>query len=109
MLRLAEDTQQNRQDIKAVEKRLLELSAATEQENLQLRRANELLAFEVQRLNDELQRQRERAEGERRMLKLELENYLLRQERGLPSAKPETTLKPEAVVSAQDEANMSNS
>jgi cell division protein FtsB len=78
MLRLTEDTQQNRQDIKAVEKRLFDFAAAAERENQELRRANEALVFEIRRLNDELQRQREREEAERKILKLELENHLLR-------------------------------
>ena len=59
-LRLAEDTRQNRQDIKALEKRLFDFAVAAEAENLHLKRANETLAFEVKRLNDEVQRQRER-------------------------------------------------
>jgi len=88
-LRLAEDLQQNRQDIKALEKRLLDFAAATERELYELRRANERLVYEVQRLTDELKRQREHEESERRILKLELENYLLRQGRSLPPAKPQ--------------------
>ena len=95
-LRLAEDTRQNRQDIKALEKRLFDFAVAAEAENLHLKRANETLAFEVKRLNDEVQRQREREEAERRILKLELENRLLRQERGLPPAPPATPLVSQA-------------
>ncbi len=101
LLRLAEDTQENRSRIKTVEKSLLDLAAKAEQENTQLRRANELLVFEVQRLHDELQRQQEREAAERRILKLELENHLLRQERGLPPAKPETPPHPEEVLPYQ--------
>ncbi|MEO6726492.1 MAG: hypothetical protein ABIU20_04760 [Blastocatellia bacterium] len=108
-LRLAEDTQQNRQDIKAVEKRLFDFAAASERENQELRRANESLIFEIRRLNDELQRQREREDAERKILKLELENHLLRQERGLPPAKPETVPKPEADNHEQNEAESSKS
>ena len=44
------------------------------------------LAYELQRINDELRRTSEREEAERRILKLELENQLLRTERGLPPA-----------------------
>lgn len=102
-LRLAEDTQQNRQDIKAIEKRLFDFAAAAERENQELRRANEALVFEIRRLGDELQRQREREEAERKILKLELENHLLRRERGLPPAHPETPPNPEAGNQQQDE------
>lgn len=105
-LRLAEDTQQNRQDIKAVEKRLLELASVVERENQQLRRANDAMAFEIKRLNDELQHQREREEAERKILKLELENHLLRQERGLLPAKPEVMLNPDAANSEPNEAEL---
>ena len=67
----------------------MELASAVERENQQLRRENDAMAFEIKRLNDEVQHQREREEAERKILRLELENHLLRQERGLPPAKPE--------------------
>ncbi len=105
LLRLVDDTRQNRHSIETVEKRLLDLASETEQENTQLRRANELLAFEVQRLHDELQRQQEREAAERRILKLELENHLLRQERGLPPAQPETPTQPEKVPPTPNETD----
>lgn len=78
-LRLAEDTQQNRQDIKELEKQMRDFATATEQEMHDLRRALERLAAALERLS-------EREEAERRILKLELENRQLRAERGLPPA-----------------------
>ena len=97
LLRLAEDMQENRSRIKDVEKNLLDFAAKVAQENAQLQRANEILAFELQRLRDELQRQQASEAAERRILKLELENHLLRQERGLSPAQPETPPQPEEV------------
>ena len=44
-------------------------------------------------------------EAERRILKLELENRLLRQERGLPPAPSEAPLVPQADAPTQDEAD----
>jgi len=80
-LHLAEDTQRNRQDIKALEKRFLDFVTESERKAHESQLAQE-------RLTDELKRQREREESERRILKLELENYLLRQNRGMPSVEP---------------------
>ena len=102
-LRLVEDNQQNRQDLKALEKRLFDFAIATDAENQRLKHANETLVFEVQRLNAEFARQREREEAERRILKLELENRLLRQERGLPPAPSGTPLVPQADAPKQDD------
>ena len=105
LLRVAEDMQQNRSRIKDVEKSLLDLATKSEQENAQLRRANEMLAFEVQRLRDELRRQQASEAAERRILKLELENHLLRQEHGLPPAQPETPPQPEEVLPVPNETD----
>jgi hypothetical protein len=82
-LRLAEDTQQNRQDIKELEKQMRDFATATEQKINDLQRVIERLAAAIERLG-------EREEAERRILKLELENQLLRAERGLPPAKSES-------------------
>ncbi|MDX2042157.1 MAG: hypothetical protein SF097_12965 [Acidobacteriota bacterium] len=76
-LHITEDLQRNRQDIKALEKRVFDLAAENERKVIELQLANE-------RHTQELSRQRELAEAERKLLKLEIENYLLRQERGLP-------------------------
>lgn len=96
VMRLAEDTRQNTQEIKALEKRLLDFATATERRFYELIVANERLSNEVQQLSDELKRQREHEASERRILKLELENYLLRQERSLPPAKPQSLPEPES-------------
>jgi hypothetical protein len=53
----------------------------------------------AERLETELRHTQEHEEAERRILKLELENYLLRQERGLPPAKPQS--RPEAETDDQ--------
>ncbi len=95
IVRLTADTQQNRQDIKALEKRLLEFAAATEAKIHELVIANERLSNEFRRLADELKSQRAYEEYERKILKLELETHLLRQERGLPPAKPQPLPEPE--------------
>jgi serine phosphatase RsbU (regulator of sigma subunit) len=106
LLRLVDDTRQNRHLIETVEKRLLDLASETERDNTQLRRANEMLAFEVQRLRDELQRQQASEAAERRILKLELENHLLRQERGLPAAQPETRPRPDEALAIPNETDV---
>lgn len=82
MLRLTEDTQQNRADLKELQKELRDFSVVVEREIHELRRAVERLAYEIQRVSD-------RETSEREKLALELENRLLRAERGLPPAKPE--------------------
>jgi hypothetical protein len=99
MLHLAEETRQNTQEIKALEKRLFDLAALMDRRIHELVVANEQLSHEVQRMADELKRQWEHEESERRILRLELENYLLRQERGLPPAKPQ--LPPESETDDQ--------
>jgi hypothetical protein len=79
VLRLAEDTQKNRADIKELHKEVRDLSIATERELNSMRRAIERLAYEIQRVD-------ERSQAEREKLSLELENQLLRFERRLPPA-----------------------
>lgn len=69
LLRIMDDLKQTRADIKEIRQEVQEMSEA------------------IQRLAFELKRTQEREEAERRILKLELENQLLRAERGLPSAK----------------------
>jgi hypothetical protein len=101
-LRLAEETERNRQNIKELEKEYRDYAAATEKRIDGLVVANERLSAEVQRLSDELKRQREHEESERRILKLELENYLLRQERGLPPVKPQSLPEPEVGDQKED-------
>jgi septal ring factor EnvC (AmiA/AmiB activator) len=66
LLRLMDDLKQTRADVK------------------ELRREMDEMSDTVQRLAFELRRVQEREETERKILKLELENHLLRAERGLP-------------------------
>lgn len=100
---LAEDTRQNKKDVKALEENILDLAAASERKFHESQLANERLVHEVQRLNDELRRLRESEESERKILRLELENYLLRQQRGLPSVEPKQF--PASTIARPDESN----
>jgi hypothetical protein len=61
---------------------LRDFSAVVEKEIYELRVAVERLAGAIERVG-------QREEAERKILKLELENHLLRAERGLPPAKPD--------------------
>jgi hypothetical protein len=87
--------EETRQEIKALEKRLFDFAASTDRKIHELVVANERLSHEVRRLTDELRRQQEHEETERRILRLEMENYLLRQERGLSLTKPLLSLESE--------------
>jgi hypothetical protein len=102
MLHLAEETRQNTQEIKALEKRLFDLAALMDRRIHELVVANERLSNEVRRLSDELKSQRAYEEYERKILKLELETHLLRQERGLPPAKPQPLPEPETGDQKED-------
>jgi len=82
---LTEAVSRHDKAIEALEHELGDLAQATYEEIQRLHGA-------IERLATEIQRSQEREESERRILKLELENRLLRSERGLP---PES--------SAQDE------
>lgn len=78
---LTRDVQQNKEDIKELRS-----------EVKQLRQEFNELTRVVERLVVEWRHDRERAEAERRVLLLEIENRFLRYERGLPpSPKPEDT------------------
>ncbi len=72
LLRIMDELKQTRTEIKEIRQEMQEMSDA------------------IQRLAFELKRMQEREEAERRILKLEIENQLLRAERGLPTAKAET-------------------
>jgi hypothetical protein len=87
--------EETRQEIKALEKRLFDFAASTDRKIHELVVANERLSHEVRRLTDALRHQREHEETERRILRLEMENYLLRQERGLSPTKPLLSLESE--------------
>jgi len=99
---LAEKQRRQEDEIHELQQQLRDLSQANAEEARTMRNA-------VERLAAELQHQREREEAERKILKLELENHLLRQERGLPPAKPETPPTPEAETPKQDEPDSNKS
>jgi len=78
---LAKDIQQNKADVKDVEQEVKELR----RDFNDLRREVRDLARGVERLAYEIHRARENEAQERRVMKLELENTLLKFERRLPS------------------------
>lgn len=94
-LRLAEDTERNQQSIEELEKAQLDFARSTEQQIYEQRRAIERLAAALEHLS-------EREEAERRILKLELENQLLRQERGLSPATHAPTAEAETKKPSDD-------
>ena len=77
---LTEDTQKNKTDIKELRQDLKTASEKSEKNYQELKSAIERLAYEIHGIG-------QREEAERRILRLELENQLLRAERGLPPAK----------------------
>jgi len=79
---LTESTRRNQAALNELQKEVRDLSRTVDEDIRRLQNAVERLAHEVQRLS-------EHEESERRILKLELENQLLRAKRGLPPAKPE--------------------
>jgi Skp family chaperone for outer membrane proteins len=81
LLLLTESLQKVRTDLNAVQKELKEVTARTEVENRELRSAIERLAFEFQRLHDEVRHGHEREEKERHIFQLQIENQLLRASR----------------------------
>lgn len=83
ILTLTEKTQKNTADIKDLREELKNFSTETKTEFQNLRSAIERLAFEIQRLS-------ERETHEREKLILQLENRLLRRERGLPPARSDS-------------------
>jgi hypothetical protein len=97
-LHLAEDTERNQQSIEELEKTQRDFATSMEQQIYEQRRAIERLAAALERLS-------EREETERRILKLELENQLLRQERGLPPAKQSIAAEPETSKTSDGEQN----
>ncbi|MFN0108442.1 MAG: hypothetical protein ACKVZH_06260 [Blastocatellia bacterium] len=91
---MTQETDRNRQSIKELEKLYSEVVTAMEKKFYESQLANERLGHEIRRLTDELKHQREIAESEQRLLKVELENYLLRHDRGLPSVEHKQLSKP---------------
>ncbi len=83
---LAREIGQNKKEFKQLHDRLNQHDKDIEELQEELRRITEML----QRLAYEYQRQNDRSESERKMLLLEVENMILRYQRGLPPAnKPE--------------------
>jgi predicted transcriptional regulator len=79
---LTETMSRQQTALKELQQEVRELSRAVDEDIRRLQSA-------VERLAAELTRVREREESERKILKLELENHLLRMERGLPPTNPE--------------------
>ena len=94
-MHLAEDTERNQQSIEELAKAQWDFARSAEQEMHDQRRAIERLAAAFERLSAH-------EEAKRKILKLELENQLLRQARGLPPAKQPPAAEPE-VNEAPDE------
>ncbi len=95
LLLLTESLQKTRSDLTALQKEVKEFSAKTEAENQELRSALERLAYEFQRLRDEVRHGQEREASERRIFQLQIENQLLKAGRQLPPAKNESADEPE--------------
>ncbi|MGH9836460.1 MAG: hypothetical protein ACRD9Y_25840 [Blastocatellia bacterium] len=85
---LTENQRRQQDEIHKLQQQLRDSSRAHADETRALRSS-------VERLEAELRHNREHEEAERKILKLELENYLLRQERALPPAKPQPLPEPE--------------
>lgn len=75
---LTETTSRQQSALKELQAEVRDLSRTVNEDIKQLQSAVERLAAEIRHV-------REHEDAERRMMKLELENYLLRKERGLPS------------------------
>lgn len=79
---LTETANRQQSALKELQQETRELSQTVDEDIRRLQSAVERLAAEINRLQ-------EREESERRILKLEMENRLLRMERGLPPASAE--------------------
>lgn len=95
VLTLSETTEANKAEIKKTEKTLNDLSAKNAEEHqalwsaierlaYELKRLNDNLEHESQRLNDKLDSSQEREARERENLLLKIENQLLKAPRQLP-------------------------
>jgi regulator of replication initiation timing len=88
---LTGDTQKNKENIKALQEENKELrreNADLRQEMNEQRLQFAEVARFCERVVFELQRTRESAEADRKLLRLEMENLLLRSGYGIPSAEP---------------------
>ena len=99
-LRLAEDTQRTKAELKEVQREVRDLTRRSERESLEIRHEIALQVQtlqarierqddEIRRLRQELQQSHEREEMSHRMLLTEIENQLLKASRQLPSAPEE--------------------
>lgn len=89
LLSLARDVQQSKEDIKQLNQEAKEIRkelADLRQEMNQTRLEFAELTRVVERLAFESQRTREKTDAEARLLRLEMENLMLRYGRGLPPA-----------------------
>jgi len=102
MLRITEDTQQNRQDIRDLKAELRDVARKSEQENRDLRDEVRDLRSAVERLTYEIKRVDDHGTAEREKLVLLLENQLLKFERALPPAKPQSLPEPETDDQKED-------
>ena len=99
-LRLAEDSQQTKAELKELQREVRDLTRRSEREALEMRHELALQLQtthtrlerqdnEIRRLRDELQQSHERETMARRMLLTEVENQLLKASRQLPPAPEE--------------------
>lgn len=86
LLLLSENAKRTQDEIADVQRKVTDLSHFTGQNFQRVDSLIERLAYEIKRLNDELQRSREREADARERLRLELENKMLREKRQLPPA-----------------------
>jgi len=86
VLTLTEATAANKAEIEKTERELKSFSARAEDEIRALWSANERLAYELQRLKDQLRHGQEQEAGERERFMLKIENQLLKAGRQLPAS-----------------------
>lgn len=94
---LANDTKKSKEDIKALQEENKELrrdnADLREEMNEQRLQFAEMTRF-AERIVHELQRTRENAEADKKLLRLEMENLILRYGRGLPPPEKRTDEEP---------------
>jgi hypothetical protein len=81
---LSESTKSNRTDLTGLQKEFKDFTAKTESEFQHQKTINQQILFELQRLHERLEEMQQREASERRMLQLEVENFLLKASRQLP-------------------------
>ncbi len=84
VMTLTENTQRNQTALREMQKELQDLSRTVEDDRRQWQSALERMAYEIQRLRDELRHASERDAGERERFRLKIENDLLKSGRQLP-------------------------